>query len=74
MNSRDDRIRELAHLLWEEEGRPAGQEARHWQMAESAVEQEEAEEAERKIVEGEPPGSTGAEDVVLPPAQPRFQR
>ena len=74
MNSRDDRIREIAHRLWEEEGRPANQEERHWQMAESAVEQEEADEAERKIVEGEPPGETPAEDVFLPPAQPPFQR
>ena len=74
MNSRDDRIREIAHRLWEEEGRPADQEERHWQMAESAVEQEEAEETERKIVEGEPPGATPAEDVTLPPATRPFQR
>lgn len=74
MNSRDDRIREIAYRLWEEEGRPADQETRHWQTAESAVEQEEAEEAERKIVEGEPPGATPAEDATLPPVPPPFQR
>jgi hypothetical protein len=74
MNSRDDRIREIAHRLWEEDGRPPGEDARHWQMAESAAEQEEAEEAERKIVEGVPPGETPAEDAPLPPTPPPFQR
>ena len=74
MTGREDRIREIAYSLWEEEGRPADQEERHWQMAKSAVEQEEAEVAERKIVEGEPPGATAAEDVILPPVQLPVQR
>jgi hypothetical protein len=70
MSGRDDRIREIAHSIWEEEGRPAGQEERHWQMAESAFEQEEATAAERKAVEGERPGATPDEDVTLPPVPP----
>ena len=74
MSNREDRIREIAYLLWEEEGRPAGQQARHWQRAESAVEQEEAEESERKVVEGEPPGATPDEDVTLPPVSRPFER
>jgi hypothetical protein len=79
MQSREDRIRDLAYRLWDEEGRPPDQERRHWQMAESALRQEEAEEAERKLVEGEPPGATpdedapAGEDVALPPVPP-FQR
>jgi hypothetical protein len=37
MTNRDQRIRELAHRLWEQEGRPGGQEKRHWEMAERIV-------------------------------------
>lgn len=29
----EQRIRELAYQIWESEGRPEGQDARHWQMA-----------------------------------------
>ena len=32
MNS-EQRIRELAYQIWESEGRPEGEDARHWQMA-----------------------------------------
>jgi nucleotide-binding universal stress UspA family protein len=34
---REQRIRELASALWEQEGRPEGQAERHWRMAEKAV-------------------------------------
>jgi hypothetical protein len=34
---REQRIRELAQALWEQEGRPEGQAERHWQMAEKAA-------------------------------------
>ena len=29
------RVRELAHQIWESEGRPEGQAERHWRMARS---------------------------------------
>ena len=32
--TREDRIRQRAYALWEREGRPAGQEGRHWAEAE----------------------------------------
>jgi len=59
MNDRDIRIREIAYLIWESEGRPLDQAERHWKMAEHWVEQEAA---ERKEAEGEPPGETQDED------------
>lgn len=31
------RVRELAQLVWEAEGRPDGQQERHWLMAERLV-------------------------------------
>ena len=52
MTDREERIRELAYLLWVEEGYPEGQAERHWQDAETLFESE----MERKRVEGEPPG------------------
>ncbi len=41
MNSREQRIRDRAHRLWESEGRPEDQEKRHWQMAERAIDEED---------------------------------
>ncbi len=34
MLDRDQCVREIAHRLWEEEGRPSDQEKRHWATAE----------------------------------------
>ena len=42
---REERIRAIAHRIWEEEGQPVGQEERHWRMAETVVLEEEAERA-----------------------------
>lgn len=33
MNNDDKRIREFAYQIWESEGRPTGQDGRHWEMA-----------------------------------------
>jgi hypothetical protein len=38
---RQRRISEIAHRIWESEGRPSGQALRHWQMAEKLVMAEE---------------------------------
>jgi hypothetical protein len=35
---REQRIRELAYAIWEQEGRPEGKVERHWETAEKAVE------------------------------------
>lgn len=37
---REQRIRQLAREIWEAEGRPDGQEQRHWAMAERLIEAE----------------------------------
>jgi Protein of unknown function (DUF2934) len=34
MSEREQQVREIAHRLWEEEGRPSDQEKRHWATAE----------------------------------------
>ncbi|HJR27144.1 MAG TPA: DUF2934 domain-containing protein [Pseudomonas sp.] len=33
MSTDEKRIREFAYQIWESEGKPVGQEARHWEMA-----------------------------------------
>ena len=50
---RNDRIREIAYFLWLDEGCPEGEEERHWTTAEALL---ESEPAQRKRIEGEPPG------------------
>lgn len=39
--TRQQRVRERAHAIWEREGRPRGQEARHWAEAEAQLRAEE---------------------------------
>src|SRR5271163_2566920 len=64
---RNDRIREVAYFLWLDEGRPEGEEARHWTTAEALL---ESEPEQRKRIEGEPPG----EPVIHTPMTPRARR
>ncbi len=42
MSEREQRVREIAHRLWEEEGRPADQEKRHWATAERMVDAQQS--------------------------------
>jgi hypothetical protein len=39
----EERIREFAHRIWEQEERPIGQEDRHWEMAKQIVREEDDE-------------------------------
>ncbi len=40
MSTDDKRIREFAYQIWESEGKPTGQEERHWEMARKLAEAE----------------------------------
>ena len=40
MSTDEKRIREFAYQIWESEGKPEGQEARHWEMARKLAEAE----------------------------------
>ncbi len=40
MSADEKRIREFAYQIWESEGRPHGQDARHWEMARKLAEAE----------------------------------
>jgi Protein of unknown function (DUF2934) len=65
---RNDRIREIAYFLWLDEGRPDGEEERHWSTAEALL---ESEPEQRKRIEGEPPGEPPVSPVA--PRGPRRQ-
>jgi hypothetical protein len=41
MDDHDKRIRQRAHEIWEEEGRPEGREYSHWLRAKAEVAEEE---------------------------------
>ncbi|GLQ99180.1 DUF2934 domain-containing protein [Dyella mobilis] len=51
---RQRRISEIAHRIWESEGRPTGQARRHWQMAEKLVQAEERQAALKKPADEKP--------------------
>lgn len=58
----DQRIRERAYRLWEEEGRPEGREAAHWEMAATLIAIEDnpdAGRAENPVVQDRERGPTG---------------
>jgi Protein of unknown function (DUF2934) len=64
MSEREHRIREIAHRLWEEEGRPSHQDKRHWATAERMFDaQEEASrtgsDTKHRNEEAETAGPTG---------------
>ena len=40
MSTDDKRVREFAYQIWESEGKPEGQESRHWEMARKLAEAE----------------------------------
>jgi hypothetical protein len=46
MTDRERRVREVAYSIWESEGRPEGQEERHWALADTIVDAQDARAAE----------------------------
>jgi hypothetical protein len=45
MPDREHRVREIAHRLWEQEGRPSDQDKRHWATAEQILDAQERTDA-----------------------------
>lgn len=62
-DDREQRVRALAHRMWEEQGRPEGRAAQHWREAEQATAAEEA-------AEPAPPEHAATTPRGAPPADP----
>jgi Protein of unknown function (DUF2934) len=55
MVGKEQRIREIAYRLWEEDGRPIGLADRHWQMATKLADQgEQTTSAPARVVDTRP--------------------
>ncbi|WP_137805504.1 DUF2934 domain-containing protein [Pseudomonas sp. G(2018)] len=61
MSTDDKRIREFAYQIWESEGKPEGQEARHWEMARKLAEAE-------ALAPKKSPKATGGKTAASKPA------
>jgi hypothetical protein len=55
MEDREKRIRERAHALWEQDGRPEGLADQHWERAASDLDREDA-AIQREEIQGAKPG------------------
>jgi hypothetical protein len=42
MSDREERIRARAHEIWEQAGRPLGEDLRHWEQAAREIDEEDA--------------------------------
>ncbi|HVJ41845.1 MAG TPA: DUF2934 domain-containing protein [Dongiaceae bacterium] len=60
MSSKEERIRELAHAIWLNEGKPHGRAEQHWELARRQVEAQEAQVSDASTESAEP----------MPPIQP----
>lgn len=57
-DDREHKVRERAYALWEDEGRPAGRHAEHWQRASSEIAQDASSQPQ-----GEPEAPEGLAPV-----------
>ncbi|MBV9736092.1 MAG: DUF2934 domain-containing protein [Acidisphaera sp.] len=65
MDENEDRIRERAYRLWEEEGRPEGREHDHWERARQMLDSERPEQQPQQA-ERSPAGGESASPVEQP--------
>src|SRR5215471_9114700 len=77
MDERENRIREIAHRLWEVEGRPSDQEKRHWDEAARIVDEQDRVTngaPDSRSASGQPdkPGGEASGDVIGVPATEFF--
>lgn len=63
MDRRQERIRERAHRLWEEAGRPEGSDKQHWDAAEREIQREDDEERSATASSAAAPENGGTEQT-----------
>lgn len=76
MSVDEKRIREFAYQIWESEGKPAGQEDRHWDMARKLAEAEALapKAAPRKKAAAKPKAPAEPKAAALPGVEPACRR
>ncbi|MHA6575174.1 DUF2934 domain-containing protein [Pseudomonas yamanorum] len=79
MSTEDKRIRELAHQIWESEGKPHGEDARHWEMARKLAEAEaltpsKSPKAAAKAKPKAKPAAAAAKPAAKPSAVPAAKK
>lgn len=67
----DERIRQLAYEIWHAEGRPNGQDQRHWEMASKLVEAETAKTPSKPRAPRKPKAALEQVAVAAPAKKPR---
>ncbi|PKA72694.1 Protein of unknown function (DUF2934) [Pseudomonas baetica] len=70
MSTDDKRIREFAYQIWESEGKPEGEESRHWEMARKLAEAEALAPKQSPKAAGSKTAGKSAE-VKAPAAKPK---
>lgn len=68
MDDHERRVRERAHRIWEEEGRPDGRADTHWEMARELVAIEENQDTATKPVRRDADDPSIAADEIEPAA------
>lgn len=74
-NDKEELIRRRAYAIWEQEGRPEGQDRRHWEQASREMQREERgpNSGEKQDLETE--GTTHATSTpASPPSQARSRK
>lgn len=67
MDDREQRIRQRAHQIWEQEGQPHGRDQEHWERAAGEIAAREAADQERDKHHPAPPtGDVGAASSLQP--------
>jgi len=70
MSDREMRVRERAHQLWEQEGRPDGRESDHWERASREIDAEDSTlVAKKKAPRARKTASATASNGGLKPAR-----
>ncbi|TSE05078.1 DUF2934 domain-containing protein [Mesorhizobium intechi] len=64
-DDRQERIRNRAHQIWQEEGQPAGHHERHWHQAAADIDREDA---------GKPPAAKKAPAASKAKAAPKEEK
>ncbi|AMB84687.1 hypothetical protein AWM79_04945 [Pseudomonas agarici] len=71
MSTDEKRIREFAYQIWQSEGQPDGQEARHWDMARKLAEAEALAPSKPATAKAKPKTVvTPTKSTAKPPANP----